>query len=325
MATIFPSWPIPFPIPASPASSPVDRSARWTWLVSTAALLMFAATAVDAADQRRPRPETETENGADADPVREGTLLTHIRQLTFEGRRSGEAYFGAKGRQLVFQSEREPGNPFFQIYRMDLESGDIERISPGIGKTTCAWIHPDGRRVLFASTHKDPQSREKQREELELRASGHQRRYAWDYDSAYEIYTYRPGEPPVYQNLTRTEGYDAEGAWSPDGKSIVFASNRRAYDGSMSDQERELFQRDPASAIDLYMMDTDGTHLRRLTTAVGYDGGPFFSPDGRRICWRHFSEEGAIAEIMTMRGDGSDPRQLTRLGAMSWAPFYHPS
>jgi hypothetical protein len=65
--------------------------------------------------------------------------------------------------------------------------------------------------------------------------------------------------------------------------------------------------------------------VRRLTTAPGYDGGPFFSPDGARICWRRFSPNGAIAEIWTMNIDGSDQRQLTRLGKMSWAPFYHPS
>ena len=72
-------------------------------------------------------------------------------------------------------------------------------------------------------------------------------------------------------------------------------------------------------------MNADGSDVRRLTDAPGYDGGPFFSPDGRRICWRHFAPSGATAEIMTMNVDGSDQRQLTHLDAMSWAPFYHPS
>src|SRR4051794_29083406 len=92
-------------------------------------------------------------------PASEADFLTHIRQLTFEGKRSGEGYFSADGKKLVFQSEREPGNPFYQIYLLDLESGDTERISPGTGKTTCAWIHPDGRRIMFASTHLDPESK----------------------------------------------------------------------------------------------------------------------------------------------------------------------
>ncbi|MCZ6464748.1 MAG: M28 family peptidase, partial [Proteobacteria bacterium] len=68
-----------------------------------------------------------------------------------------------------------------------------------------------------------------------------------------------------------------------------------------------------------------GGNLRRLTTSPGYDGGPFFSPDGSRIVWRRFSEDGVTAEIYSMKVDGSDVRQITRLGALSWAPFYHPS
>ncbi len=72
-------------------------------------------------------------------------------------------------------------------------------------------------------------------------------------------------------------------------------------------------------------MNSDGTNVRQLTDVPGYDGGPFFSPDGKRICWRRFSESGATAEIMTMNIDGSDQKQLTKMGALSWAPFYHPT
>ena len=48
------------------------------------------------------------------------TLLTKPRQLTFVGTKSGEGYFDASGTQMVFQSDREAGNPFYQIYLMDL-------------------------------------------------------------------------------------------------------------------------------------------------------------------------------------------------------------
>ena len=96
----------------------------------------------------------------------EARLLSSVRQLTFEGRRAGEGYFSRDGAQMVFQSEREPGNPFYQIYLMDLETGDTRRLSPGTGKTTCAWIHPGGDKALFASTHRDPDALSKQREEL---------------------------------------------------------------------------------------------------------------------------------------------------------------
>lgn len=90
-----------------------------------------------------------------ADPAQEARFLSNVRQLTFEGARSGEGYFSKDGKKIIFQSERESGNPFYQIYAFDLETGDSTRVSLGYGKTTCAWFHPDGKRVLFASTHDD--------------------------------------------------------------------------------------------------------------------------------------------------------------------------
>lgn len=254
----------------------------------------------------------------------QGKLLSDIRQLTFEGKRAGEGYFSKDGRQLVFQSEREPDNPFFQIYLMDRETGDVRRISPGIGKTTCAWIHPEGNKVLFASTQYDPEATQKQARELEVRASGKASRYSWDYDATYDMVEFDV-KTQEYRQLTTEEGYDAEGSYSPDGEWICFASNRRAYADDLTAQEQELFEVDPASAMDIYMMRSDGTDVKRLTTEVGYDGGPFFSPTGDKVCWRRFTIDGAVAEIMVMNTDGSDQRAITQLGAMSWAPFFHPS
>ena len=60
----------------------------------------------------------------------EARFLSNVRQLIFEGRRSGEGYFSPDGKALIFQSEREPDNPFYQIYTLDLTSGDTHRVSP---------------------------------------------------------------------------------------------------------------------------------------------------------------------------------------------------
>jgi Tol biopolymer transport system component len=72
-------------------------------------------------------------------------------------------------------------------------------------------------------------------------------------------------------------------------------------------------------------MRADGSGQQRLTNVPGYDGGPFFTHDGSRIVWRRFDERGLIADVWSMKPDGTDPRQLTDFGAMSWAPYEHPS
>lgn len=314
--------------------NPVARGARHAlWFVASTGVMLAAA-----ACNRGPAPEAPI---ADVSPAVTATLASagdaitpteraetdlvgNARQLVLQGKRSGEGYFSADGKQLIFQSEREADNPFYQIYVLDLGSGKTERVSPGYGKTTCGWLAPDGTHALFASTHDEPSARDEMQAELDFRASGEQRRYSWDYDEAYEIYSVTRGKDD-YQNLTNALGYDAEGAYSPDGARIVFASNRLAYSAPMTDTERAIFERDASYMMDIYVMDADGGNVTRVTEEPGYDGGPFFSPDGERIVWRHFNEEGTLAEIWTMRTDGTDKQQITAFGAMSWAPYYHPS
>lgn len=273
--------------------------------------------------------------GAAADGAAEATggearFLSAVRRLTFEGRRAGEGYFSPDGSRMVFQSEREEGNPFYQIYLMDLETGDTRRVSPGVGKTTCAFIRPRTGDVLFASTHLDPDSARLQREELAARAAGGERRYTWDYDPAMDLFVANmsnlsEGESGELTRLTAARGYDAEASYAPDGEWIVFSSTRQAYERELDAEERKRLEVNPAWFGELYRMRADGTQVERLTDAPGYDGGPFFFPDGSRIVWRRFDEEGLTAEIWSARPDGGDARQLTDFGAMSWAPYVHPS
>ncbi|MBK9041212.1 MAG: M20/M25/M40 family metallo-hydrolase [Bdellovibrionales bacterium] len=254
----------------------------------------------------------------------ESDFVGPIRQLTFAGARSGEGYYRRDGKHIVFQSERDADNPFYQIYLMNLRDGSSRRISPGIGKTTCAWIHPNQDKVIFASTHLDPRAHQKQKEELEIRASGKKRPYSWDYDENYDLFVSDFGGQNT-KRLTSTKGYDAEASFSPDGGWIVFASNRSGYLEKLSEEDSKKFASDPSYEMDLYLMRSDGTDLKRLTTTKGYDGGPFFNADGTKITWRRFSPDGRSSEIFTMNFDGSNVQQLTQFGQVSWAPFYHPS
>lgn len=253
-------------------------------------------------------------------------FMSRSRQLTFEGRRNGEAYFSPDAGKLIFSGEREPENPFFQIYILDLVTGDSWRVSPGRGMTTCSYFQPASLRVLFASSHLDPDADAKVQAELERRKTqGHSRYLGWNYNPHYDIFSSNRDGSDL-RRLTDTPGYDAEGTYSNNGRMIVFCSMRDAFPlDKLTPEQRRAFDAKPENFAELYLMNADGTEPRRLTDWWGYDGGPFFSPDDTRIVWRHFDEGGMLADVYTMNVEGTDRRRLTDFSSMSWAPFYHPS
>ena len=248
--------------------------------------------------------------GADADWQRlESAHLRNIRQLTKDFARAGEGYFSPDMKQIIFQAEEKGGdNPFYQIFVMDLATGAYRRISPGIGRTTCSYFSPDGKKVIFASSHLDPQAKKHQEEEFRQREDdrrrGVRRRYQWDFDPYMEIFESNPDGSGL-KRLTNSTGYDAEGSFSPDGKQIVFCSNR---DGNLQ----------------LYLMDADGKNVRRLTNVPGcYNGGPFFSPDGKRIIFRSDRRKKDYLQLYVINTDGTGERALTDTDGVNWGPYWY--
>jgi Tol biopolymer transport system component len=240
----------------------------------------------------------------------ESAHLHNIRQLTRDFVRAGEGYFSPDMRQIIFQAEeKDTGNPFYQIFVMDLATGSYRRVSPGVGKTTCSYFRPDGKKIIFASSHLDPDATrayaEEYRQREEDRRTGKRRRYKWDFDPYMDIFEANPdGTGP--KRLTDTKGYDAEGSYSPDGKQIVFCSER--------DGNREL-----------YIMDADGRNVRKLTNAPKcYNGGPFFSPDGKRVVFRSDRKKEDHLQLYVINADGTGERALTDdLNWVQWGPYWY--
>ena len=163
----------------------------------------------------------------------EAVHLRDVRQVTSDDDfvRAGEGYFSPDGTRIVFQAdEKDSGNPFYQIYVMDPKRRRTCRLSPGVGKTTCSYFSPDGKKIIFASSHLDPDAGKKQAAEYEQRKDderkGIRRRYRWDFDEHMDIFETSADGGGKLRRLTKATGYDAEGSFSPDGKHIVFCSNR---------------------------------------------------------------------------------------------------
>ena len=236
----------------------------------------------------------------------EDRYLSHVRQITDSFTKAGEGYFSPDGRRIVFQAVPIE-YPFYQIYTQTLD-GTPELISTGRGRTTCSYFHPDGETILFASSHLDPkldttEADERAKQEAE-RKSGKRRRYSWVFDPYMDIYS--RNHNGQLTPLTSTAGYDAECAYSPDGKQVVFCSDR---DGD----------------ADLYIMNSDGSAVRQLTNQPGYDGGPFFSPDGRWIIYRTDRKKPHHLQIHAIRTDGKHDTALTDNIGVNWAPYWHPT
>lgn len=240
------------------------------------------------------------------------THLQNVKQLTFGGE-NAEAYFSFDGKKLIFQSKRD-GRACDQIYSMNVDGSNVKMVSNGEGRTTCAYFFKGGKKVLYASTHGGKRECPPEPD----RSKG----YVWPVYADYDIYTATPDGKHI-KNLTNSPGYDAEATISPDGKTIIFTSER---DGD----------------LDLYSMDLNGKNIKRLTDAIGYDGGAFYSPDSKQIVYRRSAQESpeAIAkykdllahhlvvpivfEIWVMNADGSNKHQVTNLGSGSFAPFFTP-
>ena len=240
------------------------------------------------------------------------THFKNIRQLTFGGE-NAEAYFSYNADKLIFQSKRDDLQ-CDSIFTMDVDGSNVTMVSSGKGATTCSFIAPDYKSIIYASTHlggdKCPPKPDMSKG------------YVWALYKSFDIFKADPDGSNLVR-LTDTPGYDAEGVYSPKGDRIIFTSVR-------------------TGDLELFLMDPDGFNVEQLTDTPGYDGGAFFSLDGEWICWRASRPQGeALADYMNLLEDGLirpskleiyvmnlkelKPIQLTSNGAANFGPYFHPN
>lgn len=278
----------------------------------------FSAPIFLSAQTTHPKPEARN-----PEPPKPETHLKNIRQLTFGGD-NAEAYWSPNGKWLTFQSNNAKwGLKCDQIFAMKVKGAAGKPdyrplpVSGGLGRTTCSYFMPDGKHVLFASTKAAADTCPAV---PDLRKGG---KYLWPVYNTYDIYV-ADLKGNITKRLTNTTGYDAEAVLSPKGDKILFTSDR-------------------SGDLELWTMNLDGSDQKQITNLLGYDGGAFFSPDGSKIVFRasrpqteeeikeykDLLKNGLVAptnmEIYVCNADGSNLRQVTKLGKANWAPFYHPS
>ena len=250
--------------------------------------------------------------------------------------KAGEAYFNSDATQIVFQAIEHDaqGNPESEYYSMyvaqlrDEGKGQsfgpdlrryrlkhIRRVSPIGSANTCGWFHPTKPNTLiFASTISAP---------LKQETPGYQRgtrNYRWSFPPEMRVVELDLGAKEITTESLKTivgdgKAYTAECSTSPDGRTLLYTS-LESGDG------------------DLYAMDMASKKITRLTALTGYDGGGFFSPDGKKIVWRAdrnadnllqifvadvvFDSTGAVVGI-------GEPIAVTNDGAVNWAPYFSPN
>ncbi|MDP7063201.1 MAG: hypothetical protein QF489_09770 [Planctomycetota bacterium] len=281
-----------------------------------------------------------------------------IRRLTNSGE-NAEGYFSWGGKQITYQA-KFGGRECDQIYTLDLLSGARKLVSTGTGRTTCSFFMPGDNAVIFGSTHAasdgcleppdysmgyvwkiypefDLYVRDLETWELKPLAPspGYDAEAVVSPDGKKIVYTSRrEGDLDIYimntngtgiTKLTDQLGYDGGPFFSPDSKRIVY---RSFYPKTKEETDRYLTLLDQDTiepmALQLYVMDIDGSNKVQVTDNGAANFGPYFHPDNEHIiyCSNQASRSGRDFDLFLIRDDGTDNERITYCPTFDGFPMF---
>jgi len=286
--------------------------------------------------------------------------LRNLKQLTFGGE-NAEAYFSADGKQLIFQSTRD-GRGCDQIYTMNVDGSNVKLISNGDGRTTCSYFFPGAKRILYSSTHlgdkqcpprpdfskgyvwavypsfdiftaKPDGSDLKQLTatpgydaETTITLDGRKLVFTSMRDGDLDIYTMDANGKNV-RRLTNELGYDGGPFWSYDGKQIVYRAHHPKTDQQKADYTELLKQNliHPA-ALEIWVMNANGSNKRQVTSNGKANFGPYFFPDGKRIIFASNMDDprGRNFDLYKINVDGTGLERITFNDTFDGFPMFSP-
>lgn len=286
--------------------------------------------------------------------------LTNLQMLTHAGQ-NAEAYFSTDGKQLIFQATWPGINECDQQYIMDVAGRGTRRVSNGLGRTTCGYFLPGNKRVLYASTHAHSQAcptppdrshgyiwpldeydiytadADGSNIHLLLGGPGYDAEATISPDGKKIVFTsVRDGDLEIYtmdldgrniRRLTNEPGYDGGAFFSPDSRQIVYRASRPKTPQQIADYEKLLkagLVR--PSALELFVMNADGSNKRQVTNNGKANFGPYFHPNGRHIIFASNMGDprGREFDVYIVNVDGTGVERVTTAPEFDGFPMFSP-